>query len=1076
LPADDVYIDQPGPYTITVSASAQCLTFNLTGANVTWTGGTQNLSINGSVFTINSTTTWSGTGNIIFANTSVLCTATTNGVTLTNTQFQVNGAGGVILGSALNMSATSLINMQVGTLYINGFSCNVGSWSNSGTSVRGMDWGSNGSITLTNTTAAASVLVGASMTNFTLAGTGGFYSNANTTKTYSWGSTGGSAAVAVNLTLTGGGASLQSINATSWFNNLDVSGVSCAYNASGLTIIGTLTLSSSSAYTTSSFIVNATTTGTKIVQNGAASVFGLNVNIPGGTWTPNATISNIGTLTLVAGTLNASVYDLTCLSFVSNVANVRSVSFGSRNIYLASGTARSLDISVMGNWSWTGTGGFSIDMTLTMSILLGSTSGGSYTSGVAPNIYISGGTGLITMTSTSGLPSWVNNLDYGGHNGTSNSGFINIVNSLTGPANGNATTMRGTLYNFNNSNGGTQTIKCNGAAIGAITQNSSTNIVSLLDALIMTNSSTTGTYTLTAGTLKINGFSCQVPIFSSSNSNTRSIDFGTGGSITANHTTAGTSVIAMTNLTGFTWTGVGSSCGFYVPMTTTRTVGCGTGSTATTANAFNVYFNGGTSVPTITTGSWFNILDFTGATGTAATTLVNASYCVLSGAAANSLTLQMVGTGTVRFNGTTNLAAFYINCPGGTTTIVDAGYVAINTTVGVTITAGTLDLNGFTFTSGVFNSSNTNARGIKFTSGSTMALNYVNTSGATVLNVADATNFTTTGTGGFTVAAMSVIKTFTFGSSAGGSATNSPSLTFSTGASIPTLTSGSWFNLLDFGTTTSTIAATSLNLNGLTLSSGGTYTNLTPTFVGTGTFTPNSKALPSITVNTLGTLTINGSVILGAAATLTHTQGTIDINGGTISIGNYSSTLNNPRTLTSTASGGTMTVATSWTVTNPGTFTCTSANVTIRLGNSTVTFVFNGGGATYSNIALNNNNVYFITINDNNTINTLSAIAYPQTVNFQAGSTTTVTNIPFITAATGSPGAYMYSTTPGTQYTLSKTSGTVLANYLTVQDSNVTGGAYWDLTTTGTNTNVSNNTGWNALPASSVKGQFFSFF
>jgi hypothetical protein len=357
-----------------------------------------------------------------------------------------------------------------------------------------------------------------------------------------------------------------------------------------------------------------------------------------------------------------------------------------------------------------------------------------------------------------------------------------------------------------------------------------------------------------------------------------------------------------------------------------------------------------------------------------------------------------------------------------------------------------------------------------------MALNYVNTSGATVLNVADATNFTTTGTGGFTVAAMSVTKTFTFGSSAGGSATNSPSLTFSTGASIPTLTSGSWFNLLDFGTTSSTIPATSLNLNGLTMSSSGTYTNLTPTFVGTGTLTGNFKNVPNMTVNTSGTLTINGValVLLAGVGTLTHTQGTIDLNGGILSVGTYSSTSNNPRTLTSTATNGYIILIQTWTVTNPGTFTCTSANFTIRLGNNSIPITFNGGGATYSNLALINNN-YVVTINGNNTIGTLSALNYPQTVNFQAGSTTYVTDIPFITAATG-PAAYMYSTTPGTQYTLSKTSGTVLASYLTVQDSNVTGGAYWDLTTTGTNTNVSNNTGWNASPTSSVKGQFFSFF
>ena len=1068
LPADDVYFDQTGPYTVTLTNAAQCQSFNLTASNVTFACGAQNLSINGAVFTINSTTTWSGTGNIIFANTAVLCTATTNGITLTNTQFQVNGAGGVILGSALTMSATSQINMQTGTLNINGFSCSVGTWSNSGTAVRGMNWGTNGSITLTNTTAAASVLVGATMTNFTLSGTGGFFSNANTTKTYSWGSTGGSAAIAVNLTLTGGGASLQSINATSWFNDLNVSGVSCAYNASGLTITGTLTLSATSAYTTTSFIVNATTTGAKIVQNAATAPFGLNVNIPGGTWTPNATISNIGTLTLTAGTLDASVYDLTCNAFDSTNTNTRSVSFGSRNIYLL-GTTGGLTIPTMAGWSWTGTGGFSVDMTSTRSISLGSTSGGSYTPGVAPNVTISGGAALITMTSTSLLPAWVNKLDYGGHNATSNASFVNIVTSLTGPSNGNATTLRNVTFNFGNTNGGTQTIKSNGAAIGAIQQFGGTNIVSCLDALNMTMVSISGTYLLTSGTLQLNGFSHIIPIFSSSNANTRSIDFGTGGTITTNHTTAGTVCLTMVIMTNFTWTGTGAACGFYYPMTTTRSASVGSSSGATTANAFNLFVSGSTlNGITITTGSWFNTLDFTGAGfngQTVSATTVNVTNCVLAGSLATNLTLTMVATGTLRFNGATNLAALTINHT-GTTTLQDAGAVIVANTNGVTLTSGTFDLNGFTFTAGVFHSNNTNTRSLKFTSGSTMTLNYTGTTGTNILDVADATNLTITGTGGFTVNAMTLTRTFTFGSTAGGSSSNSPNLTFSTGASVPTLTSGSWFNNLDFGTTTSTIPATSLNLNGLTLSTGGTYTNLAPTFVGTGSINTNGKSLTTIIINNpSGTLTLASAVTSTTSTTLT--SGALALAGFTLTPTQFISGIAATRAI-SGAGTGTISLSNDWTVTDGTGFT--GSDYIINMSKATAK-TFAGAGGSYG--ILVQAGAGALTISGSNTLADIQATTRPSTISFTAGTTQTLGA--FTLAGTLGNLVTINSTTSGTQFTMSRATGTINASYLSIQDSNVTGGATW-YNNNGTNTVLSNNTGWNGAVTSPVKGQFFSFF
>jgi len=91
---------------------------------------------------------------------------------------------------------------------------------------------------------------------------------------------------------------------------------------------------------------------------------------------------------------------------------------------------------------------------------------------------------------------------------------------------------------------------------------------------------------------------------------------------------------------------------------------------------------------------------------------------------------------------------------------------------------------------------------------------------------------------------------------------------------------------------------------------------------------------------------------------------------------------------------------------------------------------------------------------------------------FEAGSTTTVTaaNI----SGTADAIVTLASTNQGTQFTLTKSSGTVTATYVKIQDSNATGGAVWDATSR-TNYNFGDNTGWifTVIP---VTGEFFEFF
>jgi hypothetical protein len=77
------------------------------------------------------------------------------------------------------------------------------------------------------------------------------------------------------------------------------------------------------------------------------------------------------------------------------------------------------------------------------------------------------------------------------------------------------------------------------------------------------------------------------------------------------------------------------------------------------------------------------------------------------------------------------------------------------------------------------------------------------------------------------------------------------------------------------------------------------------------------------------------------------------------------------------------------------------------------------------------------------------------TLQLKTGTTSTVGSF----ATSGTNQKYLSSTVTGSRATISDASGTNAVNYLTIQDSNATGGAFWDATAS-TNVNVGNNLGW----------------
>ena len=286
---------------------------------------------------------------------------------------------------------------------------------------------------------------------------------------------------------------------------------------------------------------------------------------------------------------------------------------------------------------------------------------------------------------------------------------------------------------------------------------------------------------------------------------------------------------------------------------------------------------------------------------------------------------------------------------------------------------------------------------------------------------------------------------------------------------------------------TMTLAGTSI---GLTVSGSLTFqaTNFTRTYTGTTTFsaTTTSKTVTTNGVAFGGAVVFNGvggGWTLGSAlttsSTLTVTNGTFD----TSSSGNYSvsadslsSNNSNLRTINLNASS--ITLSTNGTVWNASTTT----NLTVT-GTGTISLTsifaktFAGGSFSYSGITINQGGGGTLTITGSNTFNDITNTrknSGAATILFVAGATNTFTNW---NASGASTRLLTIGSVTAASHTLSKASGTVSADFLSVSQSTASGGADWYA---GANsTDALNNSGWifTAPPAPGAgNGNFLVFF
>jgi len=625
---------------------------------------------------------------------------------------------------------------------------------------------------------------------------------------------------------------------------------------------------------------------------------------------------------------------------------------------------------------------------------------------------------------------------------------------------GALTTLTGGNGLFLSGRSTTQTITTNTRTFGSasITVQALSSTITFADTF-----TTTGALTHNNGTLNLNNLTITAAGFTSASSSTRAITFGTTGAITVNG--SGSFFITVV-ATGLTTTGTptlnisnnsGTASSFYF-----------TGFTESTA--FNVNVTTGTYTLTEGSSSVYKNLNFTGFAGTFTgysfggntiygnlTTSTGMSYSASTFAMTFAATS---GTQTITSNAKTMDFPITFNGSGGTFQLVDALTSGSGRTM--TLTSGTLDLNDKTLTTGLFSSSNSNTRSILF--GTTGNITCSGT--GTVWTTSTITNFSYTGTSTVNLTDSSS----TLRSIIQGAGTAAQAVSFyikaGTGQVSLTTTSGA-FKDIDFtGSTAILGVGSSINCFGnIVLTNNTTASGFGLTFAGTSgtqTMTSNGKTFDcALTMNGVGgTLQLVDALTMGSTRTLTLTNGTFNSNAKSVTVGAFNANNSNTKTFTITNSTFTVLSGTStsgFLLNGVGTtYNVTGSNVVFTT--STAAQYWGGGGSTFPAVTMSGTGQLIIGANGSTlTITTLSNTVQPCTVSiFSTNTQLNVTN--FNLSGTAGNLVTFNSSVAGTARTISKASGTVSCDYLSIRDSTATGGASWYA---GTNsTNVSNNTGW----------------
>jgi len=392
---------------------------------------------------------------------------------------------------------------------------------------------------------------------------------------------------------------------------------------------------------------------------------------------------------------------------------------------------------------------------------------------------------------------------------------------------------------------------------------------------------------------------------------------------------------------------------------TSRTITTGA---VTEANSISFRITNGTGGLTLTSG-FIRDLDFTDGTNPTgfAGTLGSSNVTVYGNFKASTGMTVTAGTGVLTFAATSgtktiNTAGvtfdrpFTFNGVGGTFQLASA--LTSGATRACTLTNGTLDLAGYTLTTGTFSSANSNTRTLAFGSTGKLVLGlatggsiFVGTTstGVTVTGTAPLVQLTYSGgTGTRNVIMWALPESQSISVEVLNNATDTVAIQGTSGGykNIDTTNFNGTLTIANspriFGNLTigaSVAAVTSTASNPLTFASTS----------GTKTITTNGKTIDAVTTfdGVGGTWAMQDALTLGSTRTLTLTNGTLQLKAGTTStVGSFATSGTNPKFLTSTTYGSQATISAT-----TGTFTVNYLTVQDNIAT---------GGATWDALAITN--------------------------------------------------------------------------------------------------------------------------
>ena len=720
--------------------------------------------------------------------------------------------------------------------------------------------------------------------------------------------------------------------------------------------------------------------------------------------------------------------------------------------------------------------------------------GGACISGSPPNNITSGvwsGSRLVDLEvpasgQTINLPSVLTSLvlnvrmiaGAGGGTGNITIGSCNdlTVNSSSDPAgtnisivsnnivlNANLSTAS-TLDIVDNRSTAANTITSNGYSLSATTiQFQKTASTTLNDALTIG-----GNATLIQGSLNLQSFTLTMTSGAfnlGATTGARTLNMGTGSLYFA-----GTSQLNMPTNTGLTLSGTSRQVFYTTPTTgVTKTFTTSTTTDATYAldMTFVVVGTGGTISGGAQASGFVRSLTIPGGTYTFNSNgdffifgdlTVNGNITAYTGTT-NRYMQGASGTQFISTNGFTfgrSAETLFLNSSGSAKQLSSNSVFAGP----VQLLGNALNLNNFRLTALSFTSSNSTARSIDFSSSGAIRV----TGTGTVWNTSTNTNLTVTGTNRFVEPNLNAAQTLSFGTPAEAN-TFDVSVPSTAGNFTLTFTANNNVRNLTFANVAYTVANIALNVYG-----GLNILGTTPTFTSGSNGWTFSATSGSHSITTNGELierpiTINapgGTYSLGSALTMTYnltlTAGSFNASNFNATILNFVSNNSNVRSLTMGNGNWTLGAGTDvWNIT-------TSTNMTLTRGTGEIIMPpsgggnFRGGGLTYPKIRFRAGGTYLFTGTNSRFADLIrdSAVVTSFTINFGSGETFffddfTISGIsPSVQINIGSSST--------TQHNLSKSSGVVSVNFLSILRSNATGGAAWYAGTG--STNAGSNTGW----------------